>query len=164
MLKRDFLHKLGALASGVLAAGALSGPASGAQAPAATEEEDDELTGLWEMTVKGTLGTYRYYYAIAGGAYTGTGNVDAGFGGFTYSPTMGAYAREGQTKTYRYVEKGWAFDRKGNNVGTFQSQGTFALDATGRSFAGPGTFLQFDLKGKQIVSERFTATATKQMV
>ena len=163
MLKSDFLHKLGLMTSSVVAAAVTTQPVPAAAAAEddTGAEEDDALTGLWEMTVKGTMGTYRYFYAIADGAYTCTGNIDAGFAGFSYSPSMGAYTREGKSNSYRYLEKGWVFDRKGNNVGTFQSSGTFQLAATGRSFSGPGTFAQFDLKGKQVFSEPFAATAAK---
>ena len=163
MLKSDFLRKLGLLASGVVAATAapLSAQAAAAGEDDAGAAEDDALTGIWEMTVKGAMGTYRYFYAIANGAYTCTGNIDAGFQGFSYSPSMGAYTRDGKSKTYRYLEKGWVFDRTGTNIGSFQSTGTFKLGATSQSFSGPGTFVQFDLKGKQIVSEPFTAAAKK---
>ena len=52
-------------------------------------------------------------------------------------------------------------DKIGGNVGTFRSSGTFTLDATQKTFSGPGTFAQFDSQGKLVVKESFEAKATK---
>jgi hypothetical protein len=155
MLKADFLKSVGLLGS----AGALALVRDATPASAASEEADP-LVGLWEMTVVGDSGTYRYIYSISPGAWTGTGNIDEGFQGFKYSPSMGAYALM-TDGSYRYAERGWTFDQRGNNVGTFRSVGTFKLDATKKIFSGPGTFTQLDSKGKTLFVEHFKATATK---
>lgn len=79
-------------------------------------------------------------------------NIDEGFLQFKYSPSIGAYVRVADG-SFRYTEKGWVFDRRGDNVGTFRSVGTFKLSATQTAFSGPGTFTQFDLRGKPILVE-----------
>jgi hypothetical protein len=153
MLKRDFLKKLAMLSSAAtVGLAADSNPAEASQA--------DPLTGVWEMTVTGAAGAYKYIYSISNGAWVASGNIDEGFQGFKYGPTLGSYVRRADG-TYRYSERGWVFDMKGNNVGSFQSVGTFRLGADQKSLAGPGTFTQLDLHGKTIVEERFTAKATK---
>lgn len=158
MLKGDFLKKMGLMG----AAGALA-LMKGTTVANAAKTEDDPLVGLWEMTVVGSAGTYRYIYSISRGAWVATGNVDEGFLEFKYSPSMGAYVRAADG-SFRYTEKGWVFDRRGNNVGTFRSMGTFRLNASQKAFSGPGTFTQFDSRGKSILVEPFTATATKLAV
>jgi hypothetical protein len=156
MRKREFLKRAGLIGAGASVA-VLKGPSPAGAA------ETDPLVGVWEMTVVGKVGTYHYIYSISSGAWVATGNYDEGFQHFKYSPTMGSYVRE-SNGTYRYTEKGWVFDLKGNNVGTFRSQGTFTLDAGENSLRGPGTFTQFDSKGKAVFVEPFTATASKIQV
>jgi hypothetical protein len=155
MLKGDFLKKVGLLGS----AGAFA-LVGGAEVASAASEDVDLLIGLWEMTVVGESGTYRYIYSISRGTWVATGNVDEGFQQFKYSPSLGAYARV-TDGSYRYSERGWTFDLGGKNVGTFRSVGTFKVDPTNKRFSGPGTFTQLDLLGKPLFVEHFKATATK---
>ena len=155
MLKGDFLKEVGLLGSGGFFA-----LISGGNVASAAAEDVDPLVGLWEMTVSGDSGTYRYIYSISRGAWVATGNIDEGFQQFRYSPSLGAYTRA-TDGSYRYSERGWTFDRRGNNVGTFRSVGTFKLDARQKTFSGPGTFTQLDSRGKPLFVEHFKAMATK---
>jgi hypothetical protein len=107
----------------------------------------------------GRRGSYQYVYVISNGTWVGSGDIDEGFQGFKYGPRLGAYVRESHDG-YRYNERGWVFDTKGNNVGIFRSEGTFLLSSDGTSFSGPGTFTQSDRRGKSIIRERFVAKAT----
>ena len=156
MLKLDFLKKLGLLSAGAFA---FTKP----EETNAAEVKSDPLVGLWQMTIAGSAGTYRYLYSISPGAWVATGNIDEGFSQFKYSPSMGAYVRLADG-SFRYTEKGWVFDRQGTNVGTFLSVGTFKLTSSQNMFRGPGTFTQFDMHGKATIVEPFTATATKVAV
>ena len=45
---------------------------------------------MWEMVVTG-FNVYHYKYAISDGSWVATGDVDEGFQGLKFSPTMGAY-------------------------------------------------------------------------
>jgi hypothetical protein len=153
MLKIEFLKRLGLAA--------LATPSMTLDTARANAADDaDVLPGLWEVIVNGTQGTYRYIYTISRGSYVATGNIDENFMGFRYSPTMGAYSRNADG-SYKYRERGYAFDMKDNNVGTFTSRGTFTLDQDGNAFRGPGTFTQYDLKSKPVATERLSAVAKR---
>lgn len=154
MLKLDFLKRLGFLA--------LTAPLAALQAPAKAEAAsgDDAIVGLWEGAVQAPGTTYRYIWSIARGAYIATGNVDENYQGLKYGPSMGTYTRTGNG-TYRYRERGYVFDLKGNNVGSFTSTGTFKMSADGNTMSGPGTFVQYDLKTKQNSREPYTVVAKR---
>ena len=117
------------------------------------------LIGIWDMTVQGQS-TYLYKYAISEGTWVTIGNIDGGFYNFRYGPTLGAYVQN-PDGSYRYRETGWTYTRGGVNSGSFETTGTFVLDGSGSSFSGPGVFKQFDLTGKEILSENLTVVATK---
>lgn len=117
------------------------------------------LVGIWEMTVQGN-NTYLYKYAISDGTWVANGNIDRGFLNYTFSPTTGAYVKNGDG-SYSYRERGWTYTRGGVCNGAFESTGDFQLDASGTSFAGPGVFKIFDLSGNTIVAENFAAVAVK---
>jgi hypothetical protein len=117
------------------------------------------LIGIWEMTVQGNA-TYLYKYAISDGTWVTNGNIDRGFLNFTFSPTTGAYIKNADG-TFSYRERGWTYTRGGVCNGSFESTGTFELDATGTSFSGPGVFKLVDLNGGTILTENFTVTAVK---
>jgi hypothetical protein len=121
------------------------------------------LIGIWEMTVQGEQGTYLYKYAISEGAWVTIGNIDGGLYNFRYGPTLGAYVKN-TDGSYRYREIGWTYTRGGVKTGSFESTGTFVLDASGNSFSGPGSFKQFDLAGNTILTENFTVLATRDPV
>jgi hypothetical protein len=155
VLKLDFLKRLGFLA--------LTAPLAALQNPAragAAAQNDDALVGLWEGDVHAGGTNYRYIYSISRGAYVATGNVDENFMGFKYGPTMGTYARTGNG-SYRYRERGYVFDQKGRNVGTFARTGTFRLSADGNTLSAPGTFTQYDATSKKTSSEAFSVTAKR---
>ncbi len=154
MLKLDFLKRLGFLA--------LTGPLAALQSPAKADaaQNDDPLVGLWEGDVRAGGTSYRYVYAISRGAYVATGSVDENFMGFKYGPTMGTYTRSGNG-SYRYRERGYVFDLKGRNVGSFSSAGTFRLSADGNTFTSPGTFTQYDAQSKKTSSEPYSVTAKR---
>lgn len=156
MLKRDFLKAVGLAAS--------IAPLASAQTADAAEVSMnlDALVGLWDAVVKGD-GTYRYLYAISRGSYVATGNVDEQYQGFKFSPTIGAYGRN-HDGSYRYLEKGYVFNLQGVGVGTFSSAGTMRLNADGDTLHGTGTFRQFDLRSKELFTEPFTMTATRQKI
>ena len=118
------------------------------------------LIGMWEMTVVGNVGTYLYKYAISDGTWVALGNIDLAFLNYRYSSTVGAYVKNADG-SYSYRERGWTFTRGGVCNGSFESNGTFVLDADGSTFRGPGTFKQFDLAGNTILTENFTVVATK---
>ena len=71
------------------------------------------LLGLWDLTIPvqpavGLPVPLLYKYAISEGGYVATGNydTDANFnGGFTYSATMGTYARTNFPNSYRLRER-----------------------------------------------------------
>ncbi len=117
------------------------------------------LIGMWEMTVQGSA-TYHYKYAISDGTWVAVGDVDGNFYGYRYSPTVGAYVKNGDG-SYSYRERGWTYTQGGVCNGTFESTGTFVLDQSGATFSGPGAFTQFNLNGKTILAESFTVMATK---
>jgi hypothetical protein len=153
MLKADFLRRLGIFAAAAPIAAGSTGRAEAA-------DGSDVLIGLWEAVIDAEKATYRYVYSMSRGSYVCTGNVDENFSGFKFGPTMGAYVRN-PDGSYKYRERGYVFDMKGNDVGTFTSEGTFRLEAGSGTFRGPGTFTQFDLHSKPIARERFTMTATR---
>ncbi|HEY1866831.1 MAG TPA: hypothetical protein VGG70_00950 [Candidatus Cybelea sp.] len=154
MLKLDFLKRLGFLA--------LTAPLAALQnaAKADAAGNEDPIVGLWDASVQSGGTSYRYIYAISRGAYVATGSVDENFQGFTYSPTMGTYKRNGDG-SYRYRERGYVFDLRGRNVGSSSSAGTFRISADGNTLTGPGTFMQFDLKSKETSRELFTISAKR---
>lgn len=118
------------------------------------------LIGIWDMTVVGEAGTYLYKYTISEGSWIAIGNIDGGFFNFRYSPTLGAYVKN-TDGSYRYREIGWTYTKGGVCNGSFESIGTFVLDASGNSFSGPGSIKQFDLSGRTILTDNFTVVATK---
>jgi len=118
------------------------------------------LIGLWNMTVVGQSATYGYKYTISEGSWVTIGNIDQGFYNFNYGPTLGAYVQN-PDGSYKYREIGWTYTRGGVCNGSFESVGTFVLDASGTSFSGPGSFKQFDLAGRTILTDNFTVVATK---
>jgi hypothetical protein len=152
MLKLDFLKRLGFLA--------LTAPLAAVQSPAKADaaENGDPIVGVWEGAVQAGKTTYRYLWSISRGAYVATGNVDENFMGFKYGTTMGTYARNGDG-SYRYRERGYVFDLRGRNVGSFTSSGTFRL--AGDVLSGPGTFVQYDLKSKETSRESFSVKAKR---
>jgi hypothetical protein len=154
MMKADFLKRL------AIAAVAMPVAILGRGQKAEAAGDDDALLGLWEAVVRGEQAVYRYIYSISRGSYVATGSVDENFMNFKYSPTMGEYTRIAD-RSYKYRERGYVFDLKGTNVGTFTSTGSFQLNAAGNAFRGPGTFTQYDLKSKPIATETFTMTATR---
>ncbi|HET9342559.1 MAG TPA: hypothetical protein VFO25_06570 [Candidatus Eremiobacteraceae bacterium] len=156
MLKRDFLKVLGF--AGSIAPLASIEPAYAAE----TDADPDALVGLWEAVITGGS-TYRYFYAISRGSYVATGSVDEQFQGFKFSPTIGAYARN-DDGSFGYLEKGYVFDLKGVDVGTFVSKGVMRLNAAGDTLHGTGTFRQFDVHSKEIFTEPFTMTASRQKI
>jgi len=121
---------------------------------------DNPLIGLWEMTVVGEASTYLYKYTISESTWIAIGNVDGGFFNFRYAPTLGAYVKNADG-SYRYREIGWTYTKGGVCNGSFESIGTFVLDASGNTFNGPGSFKQFDLTGRIILTDNFTVVATK---
>lgn len=131
-----------------------------ARATPVISSEANPLIGLWNMTVVGEVATYQYKYAISEGTWVTIGNIDQGFYNFRYGPTLGAYVRN-VDGSYSYREFGWTYTRGGVCSGSFESTGTFVLDSSGKSFNGPGTFKQFDLAGKLILTDNFTVVATK---
>ena len=131
------------------------------KSPMSTEaSSDNPLIGLWEMTVVGEASTYLYKYTISENTWIAVGNIDGGFFNFRYSPTLGAYAKNADG-SYRYREIGWTYTKGGVCNGSFESIGTFILDASGNTFSGPGSFKQFDLTGRTILTDNFTVVATK---
>jgi hypothetical protein len=154
MLKIGFLKSLGIAA--------LAAPLMAVETMARGDAADDAdaLVGLWEAVIEGGGTTYGYVYSMSRGSYIATGSIDENFMNFKYSPTMGTYTR-GADGSYKYRERGYAFDMKGKNVGTFTSVGTFRLDTDGNTFRGPGTFTQYDMHSKPVASENFALKATR---
>ncbi len=128
----------------------------------AGDDDPDAIVGLWEAVVKGDA-VYEYIYAISRGSYVATGSIDERFQDFKYSPTMGAYIRAADG-SFKYRERGYVFDLKGDNVGAVTSTGTLRLDETGAALHGPGTFTQYDLHAKPVFTEKFSMTATRLKV
>lgn len=128
-------------------------------ANALNEVTDTALVGIWEMTVQGNA-TYHYKYAISVGTWVTNGDVDQGFLGYRFSPTTGAYVKNAD-ESYSYRERGWTYNRGGVCNGSFESTGTFVLDASGNTFSGPGVFKMFDLAGNTIITENLTVLATR---
>lgn len=157
MLKIDFLRKLGLVA--------LASPLAITKSTGKAEAKDDEdaLVGLWEASITSGAANYGYVYSISRGAYIATGNVDENLMNFKFSPTMGTYVRSSD-RSYEYRERGYVFDMKGKNVGTFTSAGTLHLGADGNSFSGPGRYTQYDLQSKVIARESFTVKARRLAV
>jgi hypothetical protein len=156
--KNDFFKKIG-----IVGCAGLWALLRSDRAASAAPDDADALVGLWDMTVAAGGAKYRYVYSISRGAWVGTGDLDEGYQGTKLSPTMGAYVRA-PDGSFRYAEKGWVFDLKGNNVGAFRSSGTFRLDATRTQFSGPGTFMQLDVHGKTVATAKLAVTATKVAV
>jgi hypothetical protein len=152
--RRDILKRAALLG----AAGALTTIDRVSAAPAKTHD----LTGIWEMSVKGSA-VYRYKYAISPETWVATGDIDQKFLEYKFSPTVGAYARKADG-SYRYRETGWTYTLEGVCNGTFESVGTFVVDSSGKSFSGPGTFKMLDLDGKVNFTEDITAKATKLVI
>ena len=158
--RRDVFRKIGMLGASALALVGVK-PAKADEAAAS-----NPLVGLWDMTIPAFEGvpTLYYKYAISEGAYVATGNEDLNpnfFGGFTYSPTMGTYARTGHN-SYRLRERVWAMDAKGNPAGYADFTGTAVVAGDGKSFSGSGTLTQYDLDGKAVyVAKDFPYTAAK---
>ena len=152
MLKLDFLKRLGVLA--------LTAPLAAVQSAAKADAADssDPIVGLWEGVYQAGKDTYHYIYSIARGAYVATGDVDENFAGFKYGMTMGTYARNGDG-SYRYRERGYVFDLRGRNVGSFTSNGTFRI--SGDTLSGPGTFIQYDLKSRELSRESYSVKAKR---
>jgi hypothetical protein len=157
MLKIDFLKKCAVVAVAAPLV-ALTG-----KAKADAAQDSDPLVGLWEATITTGSATYRYFYSISTGAYIATGNLDENYMGFKYGPTMGAYVRE-DDGSYRYRERGYAFDLKGKNAGTFAANGTLRLSSDGNAFSGPGTWKQLDGRGKAVATETLTVEARRLAV
>lgn len=154
MIKLDFLKRLGFLA--------LSAPLAAVQRPVSADaaQNDDPIVGLWEGPVQAASATYRYIWSIARGAYVATGNVDENYMGFKYGTSMGTYKRNGDG-SYGYRERGYVFDLRGRNVGSFASIGTFRVGSDGNTLSGPGTFIQYDLKSKELSREPYTVKAKR---
>jgi hypothetical protein len=148
LLKIDFLKRLGFLA--------LSAPVTAVVAGARADASDDPdlLVGLWEASVEGSA-TYKYIYSISRDAYIATGNIDENFMNMKFGPTLGAYSRM-TDGSYKYRERGFVYDMKGHNIGTFTSVGSFRLGSQGNTFAGSGTYTQYDLRAKPKATERYT--------
>ena len=157
MLKVNFLKNLA-----IVALAAPFALAENSARAKADDDADDSLVGLWEATITGTA-TYRYVYSISHGSYVATGNVDEGFMGFKFSPTMGTYIRASDG-SYPYRERGYVFDMKGNNVGTFTTVGSLRLGADRKTFTGPGNYTQFDMHSKPVAKESFTIKAVRVSV
>jgi len=158
--KRKTTQILALVAGLVMFTGWLAMPSRhNAHATNAVATADNPLIGIWEMTVQGST-TYLYKYAITDGAWVANGNIDQAFLNYRFSPTTGAYVRNADG-TYSYRERGWTYTRGGVCNGSFESTGTFTLAASGDQFSGPGVFKLFDLTGNTILTESFTAVATK---
>ena len=157
MLKIDFLRKLGFVAF----ASPLAMAESAGKADA--DDSDDALVGLWEASIMAGATTYFYIYSISRKTYIATGSIDENYMGFKFSPTMGAYARSSDG-SYGYHERGYVFDMKGKNVGTFTSVGTLRLSADGDSFSGPGRYIQYDSQSKPVFKESFSVKARRVSV
>lgn len=155
MLKIDFLKKLGLAA---IVAPLIAQQPARAQAAG----DADQLEGLWEGVVIGDQ-PYHYIWSISRGAYVATGDVDENFMNFKFSPTMGTSIRNGDG-TYKFRERGYVFDVRGKNVGTFTSTGSLRISADGSHFSGQGAFTQYDLRSKQVAKEPFTIRATRVSV
>lgn len=152
MLKLDFLKRLGFLA--------LAAPLAAVQSPKKADAADsgEPIVGLWEGVYQAGKATYHYIWSISRGAYVATGDVDENYMGFKYGTIMGTYARNGDG-SYRYRERGYVFDLRGRNVGSFTSTGTLRI--AGDTFSGPGTFVQYDLKSKETSRESFSVKAKR---
>jgi len=134
-------------------------PMQSVESASSTDEIDTALVGMWEMTVRGGV-TYHYKYAISVGTWVTVGDIDGNFFGYRYSPTVGAYVKN-TDGSYSYRERGWTYTQGGVCNGTFESVGTLVLDASGNTLSGPGVFTQFNLAGRPILTEDFTAVATR---
>ena len=105
-------------------------------------------------------------YAISEGGYVAAGNydIDANFnGGFTYSPTMGTYARTNFPNSYLLRERSWVFDSTNNNshAGSTDFTGAAVVAGDGKSWSGAGTFIQYDVNGNVVATDaNFTYSAT----
>jgi hypothetical protein len=105
-----------------------------------------------------------YKYAISDGNWVAPADVDEGFQGLKFSPTMGACVPQ-EDRSFSHKERGWVYDQaSGSNVGTFESVGAFKVNPSGTRFAGAGTFTMADRNGVVFYKEPFTAVATKVAV
>jgi hypothetical protein len=164
--RRDLFTKIGTL--GATALGVV-GIATRAKADDRNEQQNS-LLGLWDLTIPvqpavGLPVPLLYKYAISEGGYVATGNYDsdASFnGGFTYSPTMGTYARTNFPNSYRLRERSWVFDSSNNPAGSTDFTGTAVVVGDGKSWSGSGTFVQYDVNGKVVATNKnFTYTAVR---
>ena len=166
--RRDIFKKLGLLGASALA---LAGVSKRAKAFEGNEQQNP-LLGLWDLTIPvqpavGLPVPLLYKYAISEGGYVATGNydIDANFnGGFTYSPTMGTYARTNFPNSYQLRERSWVFDSTNNNspAGSTDFTGTAVVAADGKSWSGAGTFIQYDVNGNVVATNtNFTFSATR---
>jgi hypothetical protein len=163
--RRDLFNKIGMLGATALAA---VGIAKSARADD-RNEQPNPLLGLWDLTIPvqpavGLPVPLLYKYAISEGAYIATGNEDANAAlvGFTYSPTMGTYARTNFPNLFRLRERSWVFDASNNPAGSTDFTGTAAVAGDGKSWSGAGTFIQYDLNGKVVATNKdFTYTAVR---
>lgn len=149
-----------ALAVSVLASLGAVAQSLGASAGAETKS-GDPLVGMWDVTVTGSA-TYFYTYSISRGAFIATGNVDGNWDGqgSSFGPTMGSYERVAR-RTFRIHEKAWSFDPQGAHVGHSVFVGTYAVDESGSTLTGDGTWTLYDLAGNAIYVEPLTVTGTK---
>lgn len=163
--RRDVLKKVGLL--GAASALALMSAPQPATAKDGSDGSDgsNPLVGVWTITFNSVTypgNQYIYIYSMGNGNYVASGNIDAGFFGETFSPTMGAYVHTGGN-TVRYHEKGWVYNQSGGAViGTFEATGTFTVSPNGKTIAGPGTYTQYDLNGNVMYGpEQLQGSGTK---
>jgi hypothetical protein len=167
--RRDIFKKFGMLGASALA---LMGVSNRAKADDRNEQQNP-LLGLWDLTIPvqpavGLPVPLLYKYAISEGGYVATGNydTDANFnGGFTYSATMGTYARTNFPNSYRLRERSWVFFQSSNNnnpAGSTDFTGTAVVAGDGKSWSGAGTFIQYDVNGNMVAANtNFTYSATR---
>jgi hypothetical protein len=155
--RRDVFKKIGLLGATALGLVGISKVAKADEAAAS-----NTLVGLWDLTFPPPNNNLIYKYAISEGGYVATGNLDATAAvfGFAYSPTMGSYIRTGHN-SYRLRERSWAMDPKGNPAGSTDFTGSATVAENGKTFAGSGTYTQYDLNGDVLFAQPITYTATK---
>ena len=164
--RRDLFKRMAMVSASALA---LVGASKRAKAVEGTAQQDP-LVGLWDLTIPvqpavGLPVPLIYKYAISEGGYVATGNydIDVTFnGGFTYSPTMGTYARTNFPNSYRLRERAWVFDSGNNPAGSTDFTGTAVVAGDGKSWSGAGTFVQYDVNGNVVATNtNFTYSATR---
>ncbi len=157
--RRDIFKKIGTLGASALALAGVSNPAKADEAAAS-----NPLVGLWDMTIPlpGTGVNLYYKYAISEGAYVCTGDDDLNpaIDGFIYGPTMGTYARTGHN-SYRLRERVWSMNPDGTSSGSAEFTGTARVAEDEKSFAGSGTYTQYNLNGGVLFTLQLTYTAVK---